>query len=116
MKKNYYYKNPLKKLIVILTERIIMKDSIDLEKLKEKTNDIDHLQENTISSLNEMNYIINDFVNTGKGIWDGEDAFAYKEEWNKKIEKLPSFIQNMFQEQKEIIKKVISSLEKANLQ
>ncbi len=93
-----------------------MKDSIDLEKLKEKTNNIDHLQEQAISSLNEMNNIINDLVNTGRGIWDGEDASEYKEEWNKKMEGLPSSVQNIFLEQKEILKKTISSLEKANLE
>ena len=93
-----------------------MKDSIDLEKLKEKINNIDYLQEQTISSLNDMNNIINDYVNSGRGIWDGEDASEYKEEWNKKIEELPSSVENIFQEQKEILKKTISSLEKANLE
>ena len=93
-----------------------MKDSIDLEKLKEKINNIDYLQEQAISSLNDMNNIINDYVNSGRGIWDGEDASEYKEEWNKKIEELPSSVENIFQEQKEILKKTISSLQKANLE
>ena len=35
-----------------------MKDSIDLEKLKEKINNIDYLQKQAISSLNDMNNII----------------------------------------------------------
>ena len=93
-----------------------MKDSIDLEKLKEKINNIDYLQEQAISSLNDMNNIINDYVNSGRGIWDGEDASEYKEEWNKKMEELPLSVENIFQEQKEILKKTISSLEKANLE
>ena len=93
-----------------------MKDSIDIEKIKEKINDIDHLQEQAISSLNDMNNIINDFVNSGKGIWDGEDALEFKEEWNSKMETLPSSVQCVFQEQKEILNKVISRMEKSNLE
>ena len=93
-----------------------MKDSIDIEKIKEKTNGIDHLQEQAISSLNDMNNIINDLVNSGKGIWDGEDALEFKEEWNSKMETLPSSVQSIFQEQKEILNKVISRMEKSNLE
>ena len=93
-----------------------MKDSIDIEKIKEKINDIDHLQEQAISSLNDMNNIINDIVNSGKGIWDGEDALEFKEEWNSKMETLPSSVQCVFQEQKEILNKVIYRMEKANLE
>ncbi len=93
-----------------------MKDSINIEKIKEKTNSIDHLQEQAISSLNDMNNIINDLVNSGKGIWDGEDALEFKEEWNSKMETLPSSVQSIFQEQKEILNKVISRMEKSNLE
>ena len=63
-----------------------------------------------------MNNIINDLVNSGKGIWDGEDALEFKEEWNSKMETLPSSVQCVFQEQKEILNKVISRMEKSNLQ
>ena len=93
-----------------------MKDSINIEKIKEKTNSIDHLQEQAISSLNDMNNIINDLVNSGKSIWDGEDALEFKEEWNSKMETLPSSVQSIFQEQKEILNKVISRMEKSNLE
>ena len=93
-----------------------MKDSINIEKIKEKTNSIDYLQEQAISSLNDMNNIINDLVNSGKGIWDGEDALEFKEEWNSKMETLPSSVQSIFQEQKEILNKVISRMEKSNLE
>ena len=93
-----------------------MKDSIDIEKIKEKINNIDHLQEQAVSSLNDMNNIINDYVNSGRGIWDGEDASEYKEDWNKKMEELPSSVENIFQEQKEILEKTISSIEKTKLE
>ena len=93
-----------------------MKDSIDIEKIKEKINNIDHLQEQAVSSLNDMNNIINDYVNSGRGIWDSEDAFEYKEEWNTKMEELPLLTKNIFQEQKEILEKTISSIEKTKLE
>ena len=68
-------------------------NSIDKEKIISTINEINELTALTKSSLNNMDNLIKDNINTNKGIWDGESASIYLKEWEKISEEIPELVE-----------------------
>ena len=76
-----------------------------LEKLKK-------LAETVRSSLNGMNALIQDNVNSGAGIWDGTSAAAFTMKWNDISNEIPTYcmyLENQINNLSTFIKKTAAS-------
>ena len=88
------------------------KHSINQEELNKKINEIEILLEEAKTSLSNMDDLINQTINSNKGIWDGEEAKYFKEDYQKLSSEAPTIL-NAIEKQKNNIKIL---LDKTNLE
>ena len=79
---------------------------IEYVELKNKIAQINDLTNKVEENFNKIDELIIDNINSGRGIWDGEDANKYLDEWKKIKEEIPNSI-NIFRIQADNIKKVM---------
>ena len=81
-------------------------NKIEYDELELKIKQINELSNKVENILNKMNNLIEENVNSGKGIWDGPDASEYKNEWNVMEENIPNIV-SIYRKQAENIENVI---------
>jgi len=81
-------------------------NKIEYDELSKKITDINNLINKVENSFKNIDNIINDNVNSGKGIWDGEDAYNFKNDWSNLKENVPIII-DIYKKQAENIENVI---------
>ena len=81
-------------------------NKIEYEELQIKVKQINDLTNKVEKCFEKMNNLINENVNSGKGIWDGPDANEYKMEWQKLEENIPNIV-NIYKMQAEKIDEFI---------
>ena len=81
----------------------------ELNKMLNRINNLTAEVQNIFSKVDEM---ILENVASGKGVWDGNDATNFKNEWNSLREDIPKIVE-IFRKQKENIENTIkiSSME-----
>ena len=81
-------------------------NKIEKEELENKIGQIKKLSIEVKNSFIKFDDLIDQNVNSGKGIWDGEDAKVYKEEWENQKENIPNII-NIYNNQAENIENIL---------
>lgn len=69
-------------------------NTLQYAEVTQKLNKIQTLAENVEASLNDISNLINESVNTGAGVWDGESASQFMEKWKTLDADLPGFIED----------------------
>ena len=90
-----------------------MQESINFKELELSLNKLKELTDNVSNTLNTVNIIVNDSVNSGIGIWDSTQASIYKEKWNQLSEEFPEII-NTFQKQELNLLSFINNMKNEN--
>ena len=86
-------------------------NKIDIDRIQEKIGEINELSERAKSSLKNMDSLIENTVNNGKGVWDGESARAYKEQWHRLAEEIPEFT-DIFEKQSKNLSSIVEHMKK----
>jgi len=81
-------------------------NKIEYIELENKIKQIDELSNAVENTFNKMDTLVNNNVNSGKGIWDGIEAGNFKNEWDELKEEIPKVI-NIFRTQAKNIANVI---------
>ena len=81
-------------------------NKIEYIELEKKVNQIEELANSVEETFKKIDDLINDNVNSGKGIWDGIDAESFKNEWFNLKENDPA-ITNIFRIQANNINEVL---------
>ena len=88
------------------------KNSIKEEELKKKIHEMEILIEEAKTSLSNMDDLIDQSINSNRGIWDGEEAKYFKEDYQRLSSEVPSIL-NSAEKQKNNIKII---LDKTNIE
>ena len=88
-----------------------MENKIDFEKLTQKVQELEMITEKLKTSLSNFDQLMEDNIQSGKGIWDGESAILWKEEWKQLIAEMPEVI-DTFQKQSKNIQNFIEIMKK----
>ena len=82
------------------------KNMINKEDLKRKINEIDLLMQKARTSLINMDRLIEETIDSKKGIWDGDEAHSFKKEYHNLSCEVPTVL-DAFQKQTSNIKTLI---------
>ena len=81
-------------------------NKIEYIELENKVKQIEELSNTVENTFKKMDYLVSNNVNSGKGIWDGEEAGNFKNEWEELKESIPE-VTNIFRTQANNISNVI---------
>ena len=65
---------------------------IDTENINKKVIEIKNLTDKVATNFDNFNTMIEEMVDTGIGVWDGESAHNYKISWQNFSQKIPTFV------------------------
>ena len=82
------------------------RNKINKEELKRKINEIELLMQKARASLINMDRLIEETIDSKKGIWDGEDAKNFKKEYHNLSSEAPTIL-DIFQKQSNNMKNII---------
>lgn len=82
------------------------KNIIKQEELKKKIYEIDLLMQDAKTSLLNMADLLDQTIDSKKGIWDGEEAKQFKEEYQKISSEIPTILET-FTKQSNNIKELL---------
>ncbi|MBR2828077.1 MAG: hypothetical protein IKE70_02450 [Bacilli bacterium] len=68
------------------------KNTVKQEELKKKIKEIDFLMQNAKTSFLNLDDLIAQTIDSKKGIWDGEEAKQFKEDYRKLAHEIPTII------------------------
>ena len=89
-------------------------NKIEYTEIENKAKQIEELTTIVENTFNKMDFLIDKNINSGIGIWDGEDAKKFKEEWINIKENIPSII-NVYRIQANNINKLIDNTTKNSI-
>ena len=81
-------------------------NKIEYEELKNKINEVNDLTTKVENNFKTIDNIITENINTGKGIWDGEEAQNFKNEWSNLKENIPNIV-DIYKKQAQNIENVL---------
>ena len=81
-------------------------NKIEYEELKNKINEVNDLTTKVENNFKKIDNIITENINTGKGIWDGEEAQNFKNEWSNLKENIPNIV-DIYKKQAQNIENVL---------
>ncbi len=90
-----------------------MQENINYTELEQKLIKIKTLTENVQVSLNIMNDVICENINSGVGIWDSPSAKTYRDRWTNLSEDFPKIIE-IFTTQEKNLETFINNMKIAN--
>ena len=68
-------------------------NKIEFQTIESKLNNLNTTIDRCTSSLQKMDSLVRENINSGKGIWDGESASQYKNDWENISEEIPKIIE-----------------------
>jgi len=82
-------------------------NKVEIDELTNKLNEIEMLSSKAEMSIINFGNLLDNNINNGSGIWDGESATQYINSWNCMKEDIPK-ITEIFKIQSENLKKFIN--------
>lgn len=88
-------------------------NTLQYAEIKAKIDLLMTLADNVNSSLTDISALIDETVNTGRGVWDGNAAAQFLTKWKELDRELPDFIAS-FKKQAENVQTVLSQTQMAD--
>ncbi len=89
-----------------------MNNKIEYDNLSKKVIEIEVLTNQVKEAFSRMDTLIEENINSGKGIWDGSGAAEYCQKWNQMKEEIPSSLEQ-FQILENNLKNAIEMMKKS---
>ena len=89
-----------------------MNNKIEYDNLSKKVIEIEVLTNQVKEAFSRMDTLIEENINSGKGIWDGSGAAEYRQKWNQMKEEIPSSLEQ-FQILENNLKNTIEMMKKS---
>lgn len=85
-----------------------MQENIEINNLETSLNNIKQLTEKLTHSVNNINALIEENINSGIRVWDSESASRFRARWDNMMEEIPMVIET-FKAQEANLENVIKS-------
>ena len=86
-----------------------MNENVELNSLETSLNNIKTMTEKLTHSINNINRLIIENVNSGVGVWDSESAEYFRTRWDNLMEEVPTVIE-IFKSQESNLDKVVQNM------
>ena len=88
-----------------------MQEQINLNELEKAVLHLEELTEKVNYTLNHANKVVEENINSGRGVWDGHMAEFYKRRWETLQKEFPSILET-FNEQEKNLKEYLENMKK----
>ncbi len=88
-----------------------MEENVSFTELDKSLLNLKELTEKISKNLDNVNILVRDNINTGRGVWDSDMAKLYRDRWESLMEEFPEIIKT-FQQQETNLANFIENMKK----
>ncbi len=88
-----------------------MQEQINLDELEKAVLNLEELTEKVNYTLNHANKVVEENINSGRGVWDGQMAEFYKRRWETLQKEFPSILET-FSDQEKNLKEYLENMKR----